>query len=915
MRIGLNLAHIFTSLGWKTKLYGFASLLAICTIAVGIVGALAIVYFNNSLQHTVGQAREHAEVAAMARLSVVDMDRAQAKLILAQTAEDIRREAIAAIRAASFLEESLQSLERTFPYDREVRELIRLNLQVTATRMAIIKAAKVKNADAASTQIKKIAASITRIEELSNRIMTQQQAILTERVTQMSHIGDHALFLLAGFTTISVALALLACAIFARILDRSIQKLQQSEQRMRSHNHILELLARGASLSTIVQAIVDNMEQEKPGNRCEIRLTDPANSGTSSIDPIKCSDPRWAEPITDAGGSALGTIFFDPGTAMDDADFQLIARAANLTGIAIERSRINEEQRLAASVYQNSSEAMSVTDYQGVILAVNPAFIALTGYAAEDVVGKNSKILSSGVHDSAFFHALWDAIQTNGCWQGEIWNKRKNGEIYPGVISINSILSEDGTVHRRVALFSDISKKKEAEELIWKQANFDFLTKLPNRNMFHDRLEQEIRHAERTGLPMALLFLDLDNFKDVNDTLGHDMGDLLLKAAASRLQHCIRDTDMVARMGGDEFTIILRELKHSDDITRIAQDIQREIAEPFRLGTETAFISASIGITVYPQDGTAIDTLVKNADQAMYAAKDQGRNRFSFFTPTLQENAQSRMNITNDLRSALADRQFRLHYQAIVALATGAIDKAEALIRWHSPTRGLVSPNEFIPIAEKTKMIIGIGDWVFREAATQVQRLRRFHCPDFQISVNVSPVQFYAEEMNPHAWSAYLHELGLPGSSMVLEITEGLLIDDCAAVTERLISFHDTGIEVSLDDFGTGYSSLSYLKKFKIDYVKIDQSFVRNLAPGNSDLALCEAIIVMSHKLGMKVIAEGVETQAQMDLLLAAGCDYGQGYLFSRPLLADEFEAFLRSHEHSPTPFASASCSAIADAH
>jgi diguanylate cyclase (GGDEF)-like protein/PAS domain S-box-containing protein len=897
MRIHLKLARLLTDLGWKTKLYIFASLLAICTIAVGIVGALVIVYFNSSLQHTVGQARERAEVAAMARLSVVGIDRAQARLILAQTAEDIRREAIAAIRAASFLEESLQSLERTFPGNREVRELILLNLQVTSTRMAIIKAAKARNVVSASAQINEIAASISRIEELSSQIMTQQQAILTERVTEMSHIGDRALFLLVGFTAMSIALALLACSVFARILGKSIENLQQSEQRMRSHNHILELLARGAPLSTILTAILDSVGQETPGKRCEIRLTDAAsNSGPSSIAPLVSFDPRWSEPIRDASGSALGTIFFDPSSTMGDADFQLIARAATLTGIAIERSRINEEQQLAASVYQNSSEAMSVTDCNGIILAVNPAFIALTGYAAEEVVGQNAKILSSGIHDSAYFHVMWDAIKTTGSWQGEIWNKRKTGEIYPGVISINSLLSEDGTVHRRVALFSDLSKKKEAEELIWKQANFDFLTKLPNRNMFHDRLEQEIKKADRTGLPMALLFLDLDHFKDVNDTLGHDMGDLLLKAAASRLQRCVRDTDTVARLGGDEFTIILGELKHGADITRIAQDIQREIAEPFQLGSETAFISTSIGITVYPQDGATIDALLKNADQAMYAAKDQGRNRFNYFTPTMQENAQSRMHMTSDLRSALAGRQFRLHYQPIVALATGAIDKAEALIRWHSPTRGLVNPAEFIPIAEKTKMIIAIGDWVFREAARQVQRLRLSHGPDFQVSVNVSPVQFCAEDMNPQAWSAHLQELGLPGKSIVLEITEGLLLDSSVAVTERLMSFRDTGIEFSLDDFGTGYSSLSYLKKFQIDFVKIDQSFVRNLAPGASDLALCEAIIVMSHKLGLKVIAEGVETQAQMDLLLAAGCDYGQGYLFSKPLLAAEFEAFLSSH-------------------
>jgi diguanylate cyclase (GGDEF)-like protein len=394
-------------------------------------------------------------------------------------------------------------------------------------------------------------------------------------------------------------------------------------------------------------------------------------------------------------------------------------------------------------------------------------------------------------------------------------------------------------------------------------------------------------------LPLALLFLDLDHFKDVNDTLGHGKGDLLLKEMAKRLLNCVRNTDTVARLGGDEFTIILPELQERDSIERLAQDVLCQLTKPFELAGEIAYVSVSIGITLFPEDTDDIDTLIKNADQAMYAAKDQGRNCCHYFTISMQEAALARMRMVNDLRNALSECQFQLVYQPIVELATSAIYKAEALIRWQHPARGLISPAEFIPVAESTGMIIDIGEWVFREAARQARQWRTEHHCDFQISINKSPVQFQKEGNAHLAWFDYLDELGLPGQSIVVEITEGLLMDVGPVITSQLLAFRDAGVQVSLDDFGTGYSSLSYLKKFDIDYLKIDQSFTRNLSPTANDLALCEAIIVMAHKLGIKVIAEGIETQEQCDLLMAAGCDYGQGYLFSRPVAAEEFEKLL----------------------
>lgn len=558
-----------------------------------------------------------------------------------------------------------------------------------------------------------------------------------------------------------------------------------------------------------------------------------------------------------------------------------------------ERKDNDEKLKLAQLVYQVIGEAIMVADADNRIVTVNPAFTELTGYTLQEAVGQATTLLKSGRQNEAFYRIMWSALETTGHWQGEIWNRRKNGEIYLEWLTINTVYDDQNNVRHRVALFSDITDQKHAEQTIWQQANFDSLTGLPNRHMFYERLAQEMKKSQRVGLPLALLFLDLDHFKDVNDTMGHGKGDLLLKEMAKRLLNCVRNTDTVARLGGDEFTIILTQLHEQDSIERLAQDILCQLAEPFNLAGDCAYVSVSIGITLYPEDTDDIDTLIKNADQAMYAAKAQGRNCHHYFTISMQEAALTRMRLINDLRNALAECQFWLAYQPIVELTTGNIRKAEALIRWQHPTRGLISPAEFIPVAEATGMIIDIGEWIFREAAQQAVRWCTEHHDDFQISINKSPVQFQKDSNGHLVWFDYMRELGLPGQSIVVEITEGLLMDAGAMVTGQLLAFRDAGIQISLDDFGTGYSSLSYLKKFDIDYLKIDQSFTRNLTPKASDLALCEAIIVMAHKLGIKVIAEGIETREQCDLLIAAGCDYGQGYLFSRPVPADEFKNLL----------------------
>ena len=567
-----------------------------------------------------------------------------------------------------------------------------------------------------------------------------------------------------------------------------------------------------------------------------------------------------------------------------------------------ERRRAEDQHRIAALVYQASSEGMVVTTAKGRVLAVNPAFSSLTGYTADEVIGKTPAILKSGRHDARFYADMWAQIEASGHWQGEIWNRRKNGEIYPQWLTINTTSNVEGSAIRRVALFSDISEKKKSEELIRQHANFDTLTGLPNRRMFNDRLTMQIKRAQRAQLPFALLLLDLDRFKEVNDTLGHHAGDALLIEVAARLKSCIRESDTVARLGGDEFTVILSEPSEEDAVQRVVEAIHRTVAEPFNLSGELVHTTASIGVTFYPRDASDPESLVKQADQAMFAAKAQGPNRCSYFTPAMQLAIQARMRLIADMRVALTERQFSLHYQPIVELATGQISKAEALLRWAHPTRGFVSPAEFIPVAEETGMIAELGDWVFGQALDDLTRWREMFSTQFQVGINMSPLQLRDAKGAVADWPRRLAQRGIAEHSVVVEITESALMEECAFVATRMTELRDAGMLLSLDDFGTGYSSLAYLKKFQIDYLKIDQSFVRSLNGETRDMALCEAIIVMAHKIGIEVVAEGVETQAQLDFLSKSGCDYAQGYFISKPIPRSEFENLVRSMEGASQP-------------
>jgi diguanylate cyclase (GGDEF)-like protein len=439
-------------------------------------------------------------------------------------------------------------------------------------------------------------------------------------------------------------------------------------------------------------------------------------------------------------------------------------------------------------------------------------------------------------------------------------------------------------------------QNKLSQERIWHQANFDFLTNLPNRMMFNNRLQEEIKKSNRSALPLGLLFLDLDNFKQINDQLGHAIGDRLIAEVAKRIERCVRSIDTTARIGGDEFTVIMGELTDINAVEKTSAKILARLEAPFHINSHVIYVTASIGITIFPNDTHRIEELLIFADQAMYEAKRLGRNRYQFFTASMQRASTNRHEIMTDLRYALAHDQLVMFYQPIVDLNNLALHKAEALLRWQHPTKGLIEPHDFIPIAEETDIINQLGDWVFNQVLKDVVDLRASQHPDFQISINVSPRQFMNEN-HLMSWLTKIHEHGLKGDVISIEITEGLLLQPTDSVKHILAEFIAAGADISIDDFGTGYSALGYLKKFNVDYVKLDKSFVRNIESDSDNMILCEAIISMAHKLRIKVIAEGIETPAQQTLLKQFGCDFGQGYLLAKPQNLEAFKAFLKSAE------------------
>ncbi|MFA6015592.1 MAG: EAL domain-containing protein [Gallionellaceae bacterium] len=560
-----------------------------------------------------------------------------------------------------------------------------------------------------------------------------------------------------------------------------------------------------------------------------------------------------------------------------------------------EHKTARAELLLAETVYQSSAQGIVVADQNNHILSVNPAFSFITGFSAEEVIGLKPGFNSAGYHDADFYKEMWRAIQEDGLWAGEIWDRRKNGESFSQWLTISVVRDEAGEISRFIGVFTDNTEQKQAQEKISFHANYDELTKLPNRRLFQDRLQLEIKKSNRADAQLALLFIDLDNFKEVNDSLGHEQGDQLLRETAQRLRDCVRETDTVARLGGDEFTIILPGVKTSGEVENIAQKIIQSLTFPFTLGEHFGYVSASIGITIYPQDGDSSMTLLKNADQAMYEAKHLGKNRFSYFTSAMQQASVQRLQLTNEMREALQNGQFEMYFQPIHDAASGKVTKAEALIRWHHPERGFVSPAAFIPLAEEVGLISEIGEFAFTSSVRRLQEWATQLSVPMNISVNLSPRQI-SGKTDFEAWIETLRKAGISTESITLEITEGSLLDESLEVQRNLRRLRDAGFGIAIDDFGTGYSSLSYLKKLDVDFLKVDQSFVRDLVTDTNDRAMVEAIIVMAHKLGIKVIAEGCETAEVLEVLMQAGCDLVQGYYYAKPMPAHDFVRYVKNN-------------------
>ena len=645
--------------------------------------------------------------------------------------------------------------------------------------------------------------------------------------------------------------------------NQAFYRMTGSDARQCQGQHIADLIHRDrneASFCPVCQA----QEQQR-----ETTITlEPHHPGNPSGRPFEAT----LKVLRDDAGNAIGML-----TSLHDLTHS---------------RQIEERLRLAASVFENTNEGVIITDPDGNILDVNLAFSQIQGYSREEVIGKNPRLFKSGHHDQSFYRDLWRSLVESGHWRGEMWNRRKSGELFPKWQTINSVVDSNGNLTHYVGIFSDITHIKQSQEKLDHLGHHDALTDLPNRLLLNERLDQAIKHAERHDTLLAVIFLDLDNFKHINDSLGHPVGDQLLQEAARKLLLATRQDDTVARIGGDEFVLLLEDIGKPENAGIAAQKIAAVFAEPFQLAEQTIRITASLGICICPQDGNDSATLLRNADSAMYRAKEEGRNTYQFYTEELTRNAFERVSLENNLRQAIEKEQLCLLYQPQFDLQSGKVIGLEALIRWVHPELGTISPAKFIPLAEESGLIHPIGQWVLRTACRQGRQWQQQGIDFGRIAVNIAGPQLQRGNLVNEV-IAVLDETQLPTDRLELEVTEGFIMQQAGAAITQLQALRELGLTLSIDDFGTGYSSLSYLKQLPIHKLKIDQSFVHDIPDDHNDMAIADAIIAMGKSLGLTVIAEGVETEAQANFLKAAGCQEGQGYLYSRPVSAEEIERLL----------------------
>ncbi len=685
---------------------------------------------------------------------------------------------------------------------------------------------------------------------------------------------------------------------------RAESRLRQSEQRFRD-------LA--ANLPGAVYQWVERKDGTRGFRWISPRLAEIFGLNESQLENIASmihpdDRPRWVESIEEsnrAGGvwNYEGRLLYPDGRIKW---WQGISRPTHVTddeiiynGVMLDitdRKLAEHEVRLAAKVFESSHEGVMIMDDARRVVSVNRAFAAITGFRREEVLGEPPRVLESGRHDTAFLSSVWAAAGAETGWEGELWLRRRDQLVFPAWTRLTAVRDDAGTITQYIGVFEDISERKAQEARIHHLAQHDFLTGLPNRALLEDRMRKALPLAQRTGSRLAVLFMDLDRFKIINDSLGHQVGDQLLRQVARRLAGCVRAADTVSRQGGDEFVLLLQDLDEPDHAAAVAMKVLEVISEPFSIDGMNLSVTPSIGVAMYPEDGTEFPALLRNADAAMYHAKAMGRNNFQFFTQTMNSRVLERVDIEARLRRALRSGEFSVHYQPRIDLATDRVAGLEALLRWTDPDLGPVPSERFIPIAEESGMILAVGEWVIREVCRQCAEWRRQSALDVPVSINVSAVQFRQRGLEEMVRGA-IEMHGLEASQLELELTESAIMEDVEEARGVLDRLKARGIQISVDDFGTGYSSLAYLRRLPLDRLKIDRSFVNDVTDDPEDAVITTAIIGMAKTLGLKTLAEGIETPSQLAFFRERGCDEAQGFLLAKPMPSEELLAWWAARE------------------
>ena len=606
----------------------------------------------------------------------------------------------------------------------------------------------------------------------------------------------------------------------------------------------------------------------------------------------------WSVPIKAANDEVQGSFALTSFETRPPGPFhkRLLDTGSYLAGIVLERERQAQRLLTAGIAFEHMREAVMVTNAEHHIIQANKAFERITGYSAEEVIGQTPRLLSSGRQSPDFYRNFFRSLEEQGEWRGEIWNRRKNGDVYPQWLSVKAVYDGDGRLSTYVSVFADITDIKNSERKLWQLAHHDALSNLPNRLLLNARLDHAMQRAHRTSTKLALLFIDLDRFKNINDSMGHQVGDELLRDVSRRLQSAVHEDDTVARLGGDEFVVLLEDIPDANVSRRIANRIIERLSDPVTVRGKSLVVTASIGISLYPEDGQDSETLLKNADAAMYQAKNLGRNRLAYYAPGLTHEIQQRLELEQELRDGISRKEFTLHYQPQFASSDGRLVAVEALLRWNHPQRGMVPPNEFIPIAEETGLIGELGCWVTETACNQAMQWRAEGSPMFTLAVNLSPYQLRGE--CTETLMAILERTGFDAEWFEFEVTESLLIEEGGFALQQLTEMRERlGMKIAMDDFGTGHSSLGQLKCLPIGKLKIDRSFISDLPGDANDAAIVKAVILMAHTLGLEVVAEGVETREQHRFLCQSGCDHLQGFLYGKPMPAEEISRLLADNQ------------------